>query len=214
MFLVLGNATIDKSMRTETWPSPGQTVVVGAPRRDLGGKGANQALLLSRTGAPVRFVAAIGGDAEGAWIAERLEEENLAANLLKVEVATDRSLIFVSPEGENAIASTVAAAQSITPEFARAEAAALTCGGLLMMQGNLSLEATKAALAAARKAGALTVFNPSPIQSGFDALLPLVDLLIVNQSEAERLSSAGKTEAIAEALRGAGARRRGAYARR
>ncbi len=77
MFLVLGNATIDESMATEAWPTPGQTIVVGSPRRDLGGKGANQAFVLSRTGASVRFVAAIGGDAEGDWIAQRLASEGL-----------------------------------------------------------------------------------------------------------------------------------------
>ncbi len=48
-------------------------------------------------------------------------------------------------------------------------------------------------------------FNPSPIQPGFAALLPLVDLLIVNQGEAERLGGAGAPEAVVEALRRAGA---------
>src|ERR1700678_4184940 len=113
MFLVLGNATIDELMTVDTWLAPGQTVVVGPPRRDLGGKGANQALVLSRTGAPVRFVDAIGRDAEGDWIAERLHAEGLSDDLVRVDAATDRSLIFVNPEGENAIASTVAAAGSI-----------------------------------------------------------------------------------------------------
>jgi ribokinase len=205
MFLVLGNATIDEAMLAPVWPAPGQTVVVGAPRRDLGGKGVNQALALSRTGAPVRFVAAIGRDAEGAWIAERLSAEGLGADLLHVDAATDRSLIFVSPDGENAIASTVAAALSITPEIARAEAARLSRAGLLMLQGNLSLAATQAALVAARGVGAATVFNPSPMQDGFAALLPLVDLLIVNESEAERLAGADQPEAVVQALRRAGA---------
>jgi len=74
-----------------------------------------------------------------------------------------------------------------------------------MMQGNLSLAATEAALAAARVAGARTVFNPSPIQAGFAALAPLVDLLVVNEGEAERLGGAGEPEAVVKALRRAGA---------
>jgi ribokinase len=206
MFLVLGNATIDEAMPTAVWPAPGKTVVVGAPRRDLGGKGVNQALALSRTGAPVRLVAAVGRDSEGAWIEARLTAEGLAAGLLRVDFATDRSLIFVSDEGENAIASTVAAARSIPPEIARAETAALEAGrGWLLMQGNLSLETTAAALASARARGAATAFNPSPLQDGFAALLPLVDLLIVNESEAESLGGAGEPEAVAATLRGQGA---------
>jgi ribokinase len=204
MFLVLGNVTIDEAMAAEAWPSAGQTVVVGPPRRDLGGKGANQALMLSRSGAPVRFVAAIGRDAEGEWVAARLRELALDADLIRVEAASDRSLIFVSPAGENAIASTVGAATALTGEFARQAAAALRPGDLLLMQGNLSGEATRAALTAARAAGARTAFNPSPLQPGFAALLPLVDLLVVNEGEAERLGGAGEPEAVAQALRRAG----------
>jgi ribokinase len=205
MFLVLGNATIDESMATDVWPTAGQTIVVGSPRRDLGGKGANQALMLSRTGAPIRFVAAIGDDPEGEWIAQRLAAEDLDAGLVRVDAASDRSMIFVSPSGENAIASTVAAATALTTASVRERAAALSVGDILMMQGNLSLAATEAAFGAARVAGARTVFNPSPIQSGFAALAPLVDLLVVNEGEAERLGGKGKPEAAAHALRRAGA---------
>jgi ribokinase len=205
MFLVLGNATIDESMATDVWPTAGHTIIVGSPRRDLGGKGANQALMLSRTGAPVRFIAAVGGDTQGDWIAQRLADEGLEGGLVRVEAATDRSLIFVSAAGENAIASTVAAAAALTPAFTREQAASLSPGDLLMMQGNLSLAATEAALAAARVAGARTVFNPSPIQPGFAALAPLVDLLVVNEGEAEQLGGAGEPEAVVSALRRAGA---------
>ncbi len=205
MFLVLGNVTIDEAMEAQSWPVAGQTVVVGPPRRDLGGKGANQALMLSRTGAPVRFVAAVGRDAEGEWIVSRLRELALAADLVRVEAPTDRSLIFVNPAGENAIASTIGAAAALTADFARKAAGALGLDGLLLMQGNLSLEATRAALASARAAGARTAFNPSPLQPGAAALLPLVDLLVVNQGEAERLGGASEPEAAAHALRRAGA---------
>ena len=76
-----------------------------APVRDLGGKGANQALILKRAGAEVRFVAAIGRDETAGWVAERLAAEGFrVADLMRLAQPTDRSLIFVSPEGENAIA--------------------------------------------------------------------------------------------------------------
>ena len=205
MFLVLGNATIDESMKLEAWLAPGQTIVVGPPRRDLGGKGANQAIVLRRAGAPVRFVAAIGRDAEGDWVVERLGAEGLPqADLLRVDAPTDRSLIFVNTAGENAIASTVGAAASIGPERARSLVAAHPAGGALLLQGNLSLEATRAALVAARANHLRAIFNPSPIQPGFPELLPLVDLLILNEGEAAVLGGAGDPGAAAESLRRGG----------
>jgi ribokinase len=206
MFLVLGNATIDESMAIETWLAPGQTIVVGPPRRDLGGKGANQALVLSRTGAPVRFIAAIGRDAEGDWVLASLAAEGLSqADLRRVDQPTDRSLIFVNAAGENAIASSVAAARSIDPDLARSLVADLGPGDGLLMQGNLTLAATRVALAEARQRGAHTFVNPSPMQAGFGSLLPLVDLLVLNEGEAAMLGGSGEPSVVARALREGGA---------
>lgn len=206
MFLVLGNVMVDEAMSVETWPSPGQTVVVGAPRRDLGGKGANQALVLARTGAAVRFAAAIGRDADGDWIAATLAREGLpVADLLRVDAATDRSLIFVDRYGENAIASMIDAATWIDPASAAASVARLGAGDILLLQGNLTLQATRAALEQARALDVRTIFNPSPIQAGFTELLGLVDLLVLNESEAVILGSAEDPQRAVAALRRAGA---------
>lgn len=185
MFLVLGNATVDEAMAVETWPTPGQTIVVGAPRRDLGGKGANQAIVLRRAGAPVRFVAAVGRDAEGDWVAAALAEAGLPeVDLLRVAAPTDRSLIFVHRDGENAICSTVGAALAIGPAEAERALAGLGIGDGLLLQGNLSLDTTRAAIAAARRRGVTTMLNPSPVDAGFAQLIGLIDLLIVNEGEA------------------------------
>ncbi|MCX5514958.1 ribokinase [Kaistia algarum] len=201
MFLVLGNATIDESMAVTDWPSPGQTVAVGPPARDLGGKGANQAIVLARTGAPVNLVAAIGRDAEGDWVAAAIVRAGLdTGGLLRVDEPTDRSLIFVAGDGENAIASTTAAARSIEPAMARAALQGLGHGDGLLLQGNLTLDATKAALEAARAQGVVTILNPSPMQAGFAGLLPLIDLLVLNEGEALQLGGAGEPGEIAEGL--------------
>lgn len=201
MFLVLGNATIDEAMAAEVWPAPGQTVVVGPPVRDVGGKGANQALVLARSGAAVQLVAPIGRDAEGDWVAARLAEAGLdTSGLVRVDAPTDRSLIFVARDGENAIASTVAAATSLDPDAVRAILAGLGAGDGLLLQGNLTSDATAAALEAARGLGVKTVLNPSPMQPGFADILPLVDLLVLNESEGVQLGGSGEPETIAAEL--------------
>jgi ribokinase len=204
MFVVLGNATVDEAMAAEVWPTPGHTVVVGAPVRDLGGKGANQGLVLMRTGAAVRFVAAVGRDPDGDRVAAALVREGLAASdLIRVDYATDRSLIFVGPGGENAIASTTDCARAVDAATAEAVVAGMRAGDGLVLQGNLTLETTRAALAAARKAGVRTIFNPSPIQGGFTELLPLVDLLVLNEGEAAILG--GGADDVLGTLHAAGA---------
>ena len=206
MFLVLGNAGVDEAMTVDAWPTPGQTVIVGPPRRDLGGKGANQALMLARAGAPVRFVAAIGRDADGDWIAESLRRAGLPqAELWRVDRTTDRSLIFVNRAGENAIASTTDAARSIDAAAATALVLSLAPGDVLVLQGNLTLAATHAALEAARSRGIRTMFNPSPIQAGFADLLGLIDLLVLNEGEAAALSGGAGSDGAVAILRERGA---------
>ncbi|HWJ73049.1 MAG TPA: PfkB family carbohydrate kinase [Kaistia sp.] len=205
MLLVLGNATVDEAMKVEVWPAPGQTIIAGTPQRDLGGKGANQAIVAARAGAAVRFVAAIGDDADGRWVSHALATEGLEVDdLLTVDAATDRSMIFIDPAGENAIVSTVDASRSITAATAEALVANLRPGDQILMQGNLSLDATRAGFAAARRAGIGTLFNPSPLHSGHAKLLPMVDMLVVNEGEARSLSQETAADASAEALRKAG----------
>jgi ribokinase len=188
-FVVLGNITVDEAMHTPIWPSPGQTVVVGAPVRDLGGKGANQALNLKRAGGDVRFVAAVGDDDLARWVGEILAADGLSPeNLIRLPKPSDRSLIFVHPNGENAIASVTECSAAVSEAQARAAVANARAGDVLVLQGNLSFEATRAACREARERELSTCFNPSPLREGFASLLPLVDLLVVNEGEAIRLS--------------------------
>lgn len=198
--LVLGNITVDEAMAAPTWPTPGHTVVVGAPRRDLGGKGANQALVAKRAGADVRLVAAVGDDDLAGWITDTLARDGFAADdLIRMPQPSDRSLIFVGPGGENAIASVTGCSAALTPAQGCAALDRLTSGDVLILQGNLTVATTDAALRQARRRGVATVFNPSPLDAGFTGLLPLVDLLVVNEGEAAAL--AGVDGAPDEALR-------------
>lgn len=205
MFLVLGNVAIDDSMRTPDWPTAGATVLVGSPSRDLGGKGANQAIVLARTGAPTRFVATIGDDDAGNWIRRELATEVLdPSHLVTLPGPSDRSLIFVSPSGENAIASTSHCSDALTPEHAEAAIAQMSEGDVLLTQGGLTADTTAAAFAAARAKGMAIVFNPSALRPGFDRLTPKADLVVLNASEAAQLTGGTTPAGCAHLLRAHG----------
>lgn len=206
MFIVLGNITVDEFMTASSWPAPGQTVIVDAPRRDLGGKGANQAIVLKRARTDVRLIAAIGQDDLGGWIVDGIVAEGLAAtDLIRLPFPSDRSLIFVGPTGENAIASVVSCAEAITETQAHAAVARVQPEDILVLQGNLTEAATLAACRAARAKGMRTIFNPSPMRGGFTHLLPLIDLLVVNESEAAQLACSDEPDRWLRILHEAGA---------
>jgi ribokinase len=71
---------------------------------------------------------------------------------------------------------------------------------VLLVQGNLSREVTVACLARARAAEAATILNPAPIDFDYTDLWPLVDILILNQIEAQTLTGEIETDAASAVL--------------
>jgi len=186
---VLGNITIDLIFRVQHFPNPGETVLAVRRDVDLGGKGANQAVIASRFGADVRLVAALGDDADGHLARERLGAETMdLSGLITVDAATDQSVITVDRSSENFIVSSHAAAACLTPAIAPAAIGTLAPGDWLLVQGNLSQAATLAGLETAKRQGAMTLFNPAPIHWDVQPLLSLVDLVVLNQVELETLT--------------------------
>ncbi|TRW95312.1 ribokinase [Paracoccus sp. M683] len=185
---VIGNVALDETVAIDDFPRAGASIFGAQLSRDLGGKGANQAIAMARTGLDCQLVAAIGRDARGEDIAARLAVEALPADLILLDgVATDFSMILMASIGENAVITTREAAAALTPQQARLALTPAQPGDLLAMQGNLSIETTRAALMAAREAGLMSALNPSPLQPVFATLWPLVDTAFVNEGEAEAL---------------------------
>jgi ribokinase len=203
--LVLGNAAVDRSFSVPRLPMPGETVLAAGRRPETGGKGLNQAVTAARAGAATRLVAAIGADAGGELIRMHLVAEGIAADGLHVaEAATDESIVLVTPEGENVIVSTAAAAARLSVERALAEIDTLTAGDLLLLQGNLGQPLTAAALRRAKGRGLRAMINPAPVAFDYAGLLQLADVVVLNAVEAASLGSvAAGVLILTEGARGA-----------
>jgi ribokinase len=188
--LVVGNSTLDTAFYVPHLPRAGETVIADLRNVDGGGKGANQAVAAARAGADAWLTAVIGRDADGALLRSRLAAEGLNLTYLveRDTVQTDQSVIFIDAAGENVIASTCAAAESLTSGDADRALGTLERGDLLLMQGNLSHETTQHALRRAKDHGAVTLVNAAPIRFAYGNLWPLIDFAIMNAFELERLS--------------------------
>ena len=188
---VIGNVALDETISVAGLPAPGASIHGRSLAQDLGGKGANQAIVLGRAGVDCTLGAAVGHDARAAEIRARLGKEPVAARLIAIPgVASDFSVILMADAGENTIITTNAAALSLGPGSMAGLLAGAQAGDLLVMQGNLSAAATLCALQTARARGMRTAFNPSPLGDFPAAIWPLLDMVFVNEGEAQALGGA------------------------
>ena len=201
---VIGNVAMDETIKVDQWPAAGVSIFGSHGSSDLGGKGANQALVMARCGLPTTLVSPVGEDSRAGTIAGLLAAEPVESRLIRLAGrTTDVSIIFTMPDGENAIVTTTDAAESLRPQDALPALAAAKVGDLAVFQGNLGVPATAALLAEARRRGMTTALNPSPLRPGFDSLWPVVDIAFLNVSEAQALTGTAG-EAAARVLHGHG----------
>lgn len=185
---VAGNIVVDETWSIHELPQKGASIHGKKISQDIGGKGANQAIVISRCGIETRLIAATGSDINGQWIRERMQRENLVLLPKKaLSDHSDTSIILNSSDGDNAIITTQAAADALTVEIILTHLADAKPGDILLQQGNFSVEKTRALFNWAKSQGLITVFNPSPVNPDFADLWPLVDIAVVNQHEADLL---------------------------
>ena len=139
MIHVVGNAAVDTVIRLDRFPQPGETVVAPGAAEDLGGKGANQAVVIARCQQKVRLVAAVGADAFGDRIRQSLASEGLKVDGLRTWPGpTDRCVIYVDRHGENTIVSVIDAARGFDPIGETGLEHWIAPGDWVVLQGNLN----------------------------------------------------------------------------
>ena len=201
MIDVFGSIGLDVVMQCAALPRPGETVLTESYRLAPGGKGANQALAAARAGADVRFVASIGEDDFGTRALANLEAAGVDLSFVaRSAAATACATVCVAENGENQIV--VASGANLLTRARQLDALAAP-GNLLLLQMEISLSENWRALE--RPGEYYAVLNAAPYAPIPEAALAGLDVLIVNELEAEMLSEDhgfGETEplAIARAL--------------
>ncbi|WP_456286660.1 ribokinase [Microbacterium sp. JZ70] len=197
--VVLGSANMDLVTRQPRLPEPGETMAGSDFSTGAGGKGLNQAVAARRAGAEVAFAGAVGDDGFGRELRAFLEGERIATAALRTSAApTGIAQVSVLDGGENSIV--IVAGANGEEELTDGDRALIASAAALVVQLERPLALVERALAAGRQAEALTVLTPAPVDAEAARLLPLVDILVPNESEALALSGASDVEAAARRL--------------
>jgi ribokinase len=195
--VVVGSANMDLVAATPTLPRPGETVLGSDFAMVPGGKGANQAIAAARAGADCAFLGAIGSDSFGVTLKARLAASRVdTAHLRTVYGASGVAVIMVDAAGENAIAVTPGANAAFTGLTA-GELAAIEGADVLICQLEIPVETVIEAARAAHAAGRWVVLNAAPARVLPPELLDCVDLLVVNEVEAQAVTGRGRDDPAA-----------------
>ena len=193
--VVVGSANLDVHLDVPAIPRPGQTVLASGRDTGPGGKGANQAIAASRSGAATAFVGAVGSDAAGDVLRAELTSAAVDLGVLRTaERATGTAYVVVDEAGENAIVVDAGANATLVGLTAE-ERAVVGRAAVVLCQLEVPLETVTAAAAAA---SGTVVVNAAPARRLPPELTDRTDVLVVNEDEA--LAVADPASALDEAV--------------
>lgn len=176
---------LDIVTEVDHFPSPGETIMADRTRRNLGGKGANQAVAAVLAGAAVEMVAMVGTDAAGDALRAGLGSAGVGTSYLQgtEAAATGTAYICVAAADNTIVVDPGANWQWDVPSEPRRRVVA--DAALVLMQ----LEVPDDVVAwATQTALGRVVLNAAPARPVDGAILRRCDPLVVNQRELERLS--------------------------
>lgn len=184
MLLVFGSINLDLAFRAPHLPSRGETVLGHGMLASPGGKGANQAHAARRYGMATALVGAVGDDAfaEAALAALKAAGVKLGA-LQRLPGPTGCAAIAVDDAGHNQIV--VAPGANLALRAEAVSDALLQAAQAVLVQMECDATQTLLVLQRARAAGRLTLLNNAPAQVLTPEMLGLLDVLIVNETEAD-----------------------------
>lgn len=185
----LGSINIDNVYRVPHLPAPGETLGAVEFSQGLGGKGANMSVAIARAAARVAHIGAIGS--EGKWTVDRLMEYGVDTRRIAVlkDQATGHANISVADDGENQIVLFSGSNRTISSDLIGSALSEASPGDTFLTQNETNGQRSGAEMA--KQLGLKVVYAAAPFDAtAVQEVLPFIDLLVLNQVEAEQLEDA------------------------
>lgn len=186
MIVTFGSINVDLIYLVNEIPQAGQTVLARGSRTEPGGKGANQALAAARDGADVVMIGAVGNDAMAPIALQNLESEVDISRVVRSNEPTGSAAIIIDADGRNMIA--VAAGANLAAQSDGVEDELLRNASYVLMQMENDAVQIENLIRRVSNHPAKSILNLAPAYRLDRDPLSLVDIVIVNEDEAEALS--------------------------
>jgi ribokinase len=188
--LVIGSSNTDLIARVKRFAVAGETIEGSHFMQAMGGKGANQALAAHKLGGDVKFITSLGSDSNGENTLKYFKNIGLdaSASLIVDSVPSGTAMIWVDENGENCIVITPGANKELSPEYIIKMKNEIAAADIVVMQMEIPYETVKTVCDLAHNQGKIVMLNVAPACKLDHDLIGKVDVLIVNETEAETIA--------------------------
>lgn len=199
--VVLGSLHYDIIVHGPGRPRKGETVTGTAWGPKCGGKGGNQAVSAARAGAPTMMIGAVGTDDFGAALVDNLHRRGVdTGSVVTLDgEKSGMSVAIFDHEGDYG-AVIVSGANLLIDRASLAPAACWQAANWLVLQSEIPEPVNLEGARLMRAAGGRVILNAAPARPVAQALLDLVDILVVNAIEAEMLNGTAAIDTLPGAM--------------
>lgn len=194
--LNFGSCNIDHVYSVDHFVRPGETITSDRMNDFPGGKGLNQSIAISRSGAKVFHAGCIGND--GSMAKATLEGAGVDTRYLKtVDAPTGHAIIQVDKNGENNIIIFGGANRKITKDYVDEVLSHFDADTVVVLQNEIS--ELSYIIDRASEKGMKIILNPSPFEEELLNIdLDKLFMLILNETEAFAFSKTDTVSAACE----------------
>ena len=186
--LVIGSLNMDMTVKVEELPKLGETIFGNDFYESCGGKGANQAVAVSKLGMKTEMIGMVGKDSQGEKLIQNLNKYGIISdNVIKSDELTGRAIITVDRKGDNNIIVISGSNFKITKEHIQAKQDVIASSDVVILQNEIPSETVEFSLLKAKELGKITIFNPAPARKLSGEVLKNTDYLILNETEMEEI---------------------------
>jgi ribokinase len=197
--IVLGSLHMDIMVSAPDRPRRGETLAGNAWSLKPGGKGGNQAVEAALAGARTAMIGAVGDDDFGRALLENLEAHGVDKSGVNVrkDVGSGISVAIIDSGGD--YGAVIVSGANLLLDANSAEAARSLFPGVrwLLLQHEVPDDANLSAARLARRHGVRTILNAAPSRPLAGALTGSIDILVVNEIEAEALGASAVDTLVA-----------------
>jgi ribokinase len=187
-YLILSLPLFSLVTYVQKFPQIGETIIGNSFEQKYGGKGANQAVILSRLGSECHFCGMVGKDSYGeSYLQQFLKEGVDISGIIQTsQASTGVACITVADGGANMIIINPGANYLLTPELISSMIPKFQTSSVMICQNEIPSETTLTALQLGSQYGMLTILNPAPISGDKETLwksLLEADIVCPNETE-------------------------------